>query len=66
MQDGKCVTHQTVKEFFNDGKLLHELNIKVPNVLRFKESLAKGGMSLPEGISDLQTLAKAIAGRIKP
>ncbi|MHC1734555.1 MAG: energy-coupling factor transporter ATPase [Erysipelotrichaceae bacterium] len=66
MQDGKCVTHQTVKEFFNDGKLLHELNIKVPNVLRFKESLAKGGLSLPEGISDLQTLAKAIAGRIKP
>jgi len=66
MREGKCAAHQTVKEFFNDGKLLHELDINVPNVLRFKEKMIQSGMELPEGITDIPSLAKAIAGRIKP
>jgi energy-coupling factor transport system ATP-binding protein len=65
MREGKCAVHQTVKDFFNDASLLNELHITPPHVLKFKEALKKGGMDLPEGISDIQTLAKAIAARVK-
>ena len=65
MREGKCAVHQTVKDFFNDASLLNELHITPPHVLKFKEALKKGGMDLPEGISDIQTLAKAIAARLK-
>lgn len=65
LNQGSVVLKTDVKSFFRDEKLLDELNICPPKIVAMRRKLNDRGLHLDEGIVDVATLAKEIAGRVK-
>lgn len=65
VDEGKILQSSSVKEFFSDTQLLHQLHILPPAVIRTREALNELGFSIPSDILDRQSLAKAILKEVK-
>lgn len=65
MKDGQIHIKQAVNEFFKDIKLLKELNINPPAVVKVRELLNQKGFHIPTTVLDIQSLAKSIKEEIR-
>lgn len=65
LNNGKVVCQETVEKFFENTKLLNELNINPPAILAVQEKLNANGFQLKEGIYSIETLAKEISKEVK-
>lgn len=64
VKDGKIVQTCDVKEFFQSTKILEELNIQPPMVIKVRQMLQQKGFQLSDMILDIETLAKQIAEEV--
>ena len=64
VKDGKIVQTCDVKEFFQSTKILEELNIQPPRVIKVRQMLQQKGFQLSDTILDIETLAKQIAEEV--
>ena len=64
VKDGKIVQTCDVKEFFQSTKILEELNIQPPMVIKVRQMLQQKGFQLSDTILDIETLAKQIAEEV--
>lgn len=64
VKDGKIVQTCDVKEFFQSTKILEELNIQPPMVIKVRQMLQQKGFQLSDTILDMETLAKQIAEEV--
>lgn len=63
--DGKCLTHQTVKEFFRDSSSCEALGILPPAVVKARDEFRKAGFTVDESMDTAEKLADAIAKQVK-
>lgn len=65
MKDGQVYKYCSVKEFFANTDILKELKINPPAVISMRETLNQKGFSIPDDVTDIEALAKAIAKEVK-
>lgn len=63
--DGKCLIHQTVKEFFRDSSSCEALGILPPAVVKARDEFRKAGFTVDESMDTAEKLADAIAKQVK-
>ncbi len=65
LEHGRVKTKCSSEAFFQNDKLLHEMNITPPAVIRVKQQLEEKGMVLQGSITSIETLVKAIENEVK-
>lgn len=65
LEHGRVKTKCSSEAFFQNDKLLHEMNITPPAVIRVKQQLEEKGMVLQGAITSIETLVKAIENEVK-
>lgn len=65
LEHGRVKTKCGSEAFFQNDKLLHEMNITPPAVIRVKQQLEEKGMVLQGAITSIETLVKAIENEVK-
>lgn len=65
MVDGKVHLHEEVSKFFQDTRLLKQLNILPPAVVRARELLNAKGFNIPSDVLSLEALADEIRKEVK-
>ena len=65
MKDGSVYKYCSVKEFFAQSSILKELKINPPAVIELRDQLIERGFNIDREITDMKTLAKAIAKEVK-
>lgn len=63
--DGKCICHETVKEFFKDSSQCESLGILPPALIQARDAFAKAGYKVDTGMDTIEKLADAIAKQVK-
>lgn len=62
---GKCLSHQTVKEFFKDSSSCEKLGILPPAVVQARDAFARAGYQVDDSMNTPEKLADAIAKQVK-
>lgn len=65
VKDGVVIHHGDVKEFFREDKILDELGIEAPMIIKAKRLLKQQNIVIPDEVLDIPSLAKAIAKAVK-
>lgn len=65
VSDGQIMTHTSVKEFFKDASECLKLDILPPALIRMKDMLKDHGMTIPDDIMDIDSLADFIVKEAK-
>lgn len=65
MKKGEILTHQRVNDFYAIDQGVLDIDLALPQRLRFINALRSGGFKLESSIHSLEDLAKAIAQEIK-
>ena len=65
LDKGKLVCQETVTEFFRNGKLLEQLSINLPTILRCRKMLEENGFHFEDQKYKLEDLSSAIVKQVK-
>lgn len=66
MKKGEVLTHQRVSDFYAQDQGVLDIELTLPQRLRFIDALKEGGFTLNQPINSLEELASAIAKEIRP
>jgi energy-coupling factor transport system ATP-binding protein len=65
ISEGRCLTHQKVKEFFRDSSQCEALGILPPALIQARDAFAAAGFKVDESMDTLDKLADAVARQVK-
>lgn len=65
MQDGKIIMNDTPSVVFSNSRILKESGLDIPTATKIADGLREKGISVPQGICNMNELADFVTGSLK-